>query len=228
MSKKATFPPARWDPVPPPPPNEVFRVRVHGDIEGQATVNTFTWRMASMGVGLATRADIDALATLIQQPGEFLDVMAAAISIDWGLTGFTIDLPTHTTLSPVEYDIPARSGGGPTGHCPTTVSAVLHKRSTFAGRHGRGRVGLPGVPLDWVTGTHIQAGFVSAYQTLANTFALPMVSGSRTWFPGVLGTDKSVHPTDPVLWTLCWVDTGEGTVNTILGNIRRRRPGRGI
>ena len=215
------------DPVPLPPINEIFRARVEGQIESQLTVNTFAWREDRTLPANGTRALIDALFAELTAVNGLLDIFYATVSSDWTASRVVIDLPTQPTMIPVPYSVIGRNGLGPAGHTPTTVSAVLHKRSTFKGRHGRGRIGVPGVPLQWVGGTRILDGNLATYQALANTFATVLNDGTNLWHPGVVGLDKTTFPTEPAKWALTWVDTVEGTVNPVLGNIRRRRPGRG-
>ena len=227
MSARRGGPQRVPDPIPDPPINEIFRLRLEGSIEGQLTVTTFHWREFKTLPANATRTQVDALFAEVTNPNGVLDLYEAATGADWSATRIIIDLPTQPKFAPVPYGLTARGGLGPVGHTPTTVAAVLHKLSTFKGRHGRGRVGIPAVPLAWVTGTTINAANQATYQALAGVFGTTLNDGTNEWRPGVLGLDKRTYPTTPEKWAFTWVDTVQGTLNPILGNIRRRRPGRG-
>ena len=215
------------DPIPLSPINEVFRVRIIGECEGQLTVNTFAYREFKTLAGNGSRAIMDALHIELVAANGFLDKYLACLSVDWVGTSIYIDVPTKTDIAPVAYGMVNKVGAGPVGHCPTTVSGVVHKLSTWKGRHGRGRVGLPAVPLAWVLGSKFDPLPVPAYQAFSDAIATALVDGTYDWRPGILGLDKRTFPADPAKWAYTWVDIGEGTYNPILGNVRRRRPGRG-
>ena len=106
---------------------------------------------------------------------------------------------------------------------PGTVAAVITRRSAFGGKRGRGRVYLPGIGEENVTNGAMNGAQVTLCDTLAATFILD-------WGQGDFGHQYAFHWSKPIP-----PDTSvrgamliSAKTDPILGNQRRRRPGRGI
>lgn len=110
---------------------------------------------------------------------------------------------------------------------PGTVAAVLSKSSSLKGQHGRGRSYLMCVPPSFTTPATdpnlLNATGLAAYANLA-TQMLIAVAASGVNFSMCIST----RPIAPITAVTQAVPVSGMTPQAILGNVRRRREGRGI
>jgi hypothetical protein len=206
--------------MPPPPVNEIFRLRIIGWIEGSTTVNTLFYRNDKLP-GSATVTDLIGLVTAFIAPTGPYNPYLAAVTSEWELRMLVADTPTKPSLMPEEY-IPAvlpPGGAAAPGH-PNQMAVTIHKHTLWRGKHGRGRISVPAVPRAWTTGTTLTNK--TAHQALADALSSPLVLDPDTFTPVVMAT----MPTPP--HTLGHNDIRTCTVGDILGTSRRRKPGVGI
>lgn len=205
-------------PLPPVPPNEIFSIKIIGNIEGQLTVSSFHYRNAKP-VGSSTRADLIDLATAFVNLAGPQALFADACSSDWYADHVSVFSPTNASL--LTYDSPSSAvqGAGPAGALAAQSCVTIQKRTLFRGKHGRGRISVPAVPRAWAVGTVLT--LMAAHKNLAEIMSAPLTGAATTYTPGVLC--KGLGPTV----NYGWVDMLECRVNETLGTCRRRKPGVG-
>lgn len=110
---------------------------------------------------------------------------------------------------------------------PGTVAAVATKLSSLKGQHGRGRAYFMAIPTTFTSPATepntLNAAGLAAYLTLTSSLVLPVTGGGATWNLSV-----STRPIAPITVVTNAIPVTTFTTQTILGNVRRRREGRGI
>lgn len=110
---------------------------------------------------------------------------------------------------------------------PGTVAAVATKLSSLKGQHGRGRSYFMAIPTTFTSPATepntLNAAGLAAYATLTSSLVLPVTGGGATWNLSV-----STRPIAPITVVTNAIPVTTFTTQTILGNVRRRREGRGI
>jgi hypothetical protein len=200
------------------PVNDIYRMRIRGEIESQLTISTFYFRGPGAAVSetLAKQTDI---ATTVVAIGNFVSFYAACCSSDWSATDVLVDCPFLKTLATVQESASTYVGTGPAGHEPTPIAAIIHRQTAVKGQCGRGHVSIPAVPTAWVTKSELN--------TLINYNALGLLMHSQ--LTGSLGAYT------PVLYSLGTriskspgvSDVVSCTTRALLGTVRRRLIGRG-
>lgn len=207
----------RFNPMPPAPTHNIYRVKLGGGVEGQITMNTFYYA-DEQTVGTATTSVLIELFNAFTGAGGILPVYAAAVSADWSVTFMLIDCPTSPTLSP--YTVaPIQSGLGPVGHEPNQVATTIAKKTDWRGQHGRGRISVPALPTSWKTGTQLTT--VVQLGNLASKMQTALTGATHTFTPGILARQTGAPN------TLGWAPITSCVVRLILGTCRRRKPGVG-
>lgn len=207
----------RTNTVPPPPTGNVWHVKIKGSIEGQMTISNFYYE-DTQTPGSGTLAIQQALFNGLTVVGNLVPKYEACLSVDWVANSIIIDSPNNQALA--AYVQPwSTAAGGPTGHEPTEVAAVILKQTSLKGQCGRGRVELPAVPTAWVGSSQLTT--TTAYQALAGQMIAQVVNGGYTFTPGIYsrGTRQVRLPGFTALVSCA--------VTTLLGTIRRRKIGRG-
>jgi hypothetical protein len=152
---------------------------------------------------------------------------ALCFGTDVSITGYTVavvnvsDVPTLVQLT----------GGVPGTEASLsiagTVAAVMTKYSSIKGQHGRGRVYFGPVPATFVTPATdpnaINAHGFSQYNTLGNALLLPVAAGLMTFSWAI-----TTRPALPVTVVSLGVPVTSQLATSTMGNVRRRREGRGI
>lgn len=199
--------------------NGVVLYRIIGSIEGQLTINTFTYS-AAVPAPTATQ-----LATLLANLSTAVKPnYTACLSADWTTTSETIAVVHRNDLfGATRLTNAGVAGGRTTIHVPTEVGAVIIKQSAVKGQHGRGRITLPAIANADVTGSKIAAATeITALNNLATAMLATASDGTNTWTPCVsqrsLATPRLVIGFSPLTAV---------TPNLLLGTVRRRKLGRG-
>lgn len=201
-----------------PPFHGTYRVRITGTIESQLTVSTFYYRDAD-GPLSESLIKMQALATGILSGGSLMSFYGQACSSDWDATEVLVDSPVLQVLATVVEYAGAFAGGGPAGHEPTTVAAIIHRQTGTKGQCGRGHVSLPAVPTAWVTASKITTPL--AYTSFAAAMVTPVTSGGTTFTPCLYSKGTRIQKTVGV------ADLTSATPRDLLGTVRRRLLGRG-
>jgi hypothetical protein len=132
---------------------EVFQVKVHGRLEGQECLNVLHFKT---GVNNSSIED-DLLKALLDC---FLDQLVPKLASTYSIERITAMrvIPTvgpEIEVSPDVGDVVAGASEGDA--LPSFVSGVISIRSVKAGRRGRGRMRIGGIPEIATTGSQIDA-----------------------------------------------------------------------
>ncbi len=210
--------------APPAPPvaNNLIRITRTSRADGQLCENTFDYVDAT--VTPISSANLDACCTNWKS---FVDTTyLACLSPSSEMVSISAqELHFGTTPTQVQLDTPGTVGTAGTSCLPLEVGATLARVTDLKGKHGRGRITMPGVPDTFVTPTanssELNATGVTAYDALGVKLssvvpisAISPVVSTRPVPPSVL-----IDNAKPV--------TGYIT-RIILGTQRRRKVGRGI
>lgn len=110
---------------------------------------------------------------------------------------------------------------------PGTVAVVVSKTSTLKGQHGRGRFYGMAIPTSFTSPATepntLNAAGLAAYLTLTNGLNVAVIGGGGTWNLAI-----STRPIAPLTLVLNAIPVLSLVTQSILGNVRRRREGRGI
>lgn len=130
-----------------------WQVVIEGRQEGQLTANVMHFTC----VGASADVDLHLIQVLLAC---FITHLLPVLSSSW-----TLERVRWKQVSPSvgieQITIPAggaASGGGNAAALPSFCSAVLSKRTLFAGRRGRGRMFIAGLPEGQVTNSQIDTG----------------------------------------------------------------------
>lgn len=204
----------------PVPTGNVFMLQLLGTIENQLTINTFYYQDNKV-IGTP---EANAETNLAQQWVTNVAVnYDSCISADWTSTGIKVTCLTIPSRIPVVYTTGFPSAGtGAAGHMPTEVSCVVQRRTNFKGQSGRGRVGLPAVPLTAVTNSVVNAAQLTKMTAFGNNMILSLVTAGATYSAGLVSRRGTLPNVTYGFAQLI------STVNdTLVGTIRRRKIGRG-
>jgi hypothetical protein len=208
----------RANPAPPPLGGlNLYQLQVFGSIEGQMTLNNFYYMDA--GTAPVGNQELDLLATWIAaNQGAFL----AAISSDWTLTGYKVQMLNLPNRAPYfAPQAPPVAATGPAGHEPTTVAVVCWRYTALKGQSGRGRFYMPAVPTTWVTSSTVTAaGGIAAYNAAA-LIADTAITGNRVYVAALANRIRAG------VAAITGQPVQHSGFRPLLGTIRRRRIGRG-
>jgi len=190
-----------------------------GRIDGQQTINDLYFTNTTPGVTLAEVTDL-AEAVSSWYVSSMLTLLSSAFSLE------RIHARDLTSQASFSVDVnsgpaPGSSGGA---FVPNNVAPCISFRTAFAGRSGRGRNYIPGVPQPVVDGNTLTPGFI-ADATAAYGSLLPgegLVPAGWVWVVAsryTLGAPRPAgitYPVQSVIFT-----------DNIVDSQRRRLPGRG-
>lgn len=127
----------------------------------------------------------------------------------------------------VFLDAPGVVGTAGASNLPLEISANLRKETALKGRHGRGRIAMPGVPNTFVTpaagSSVLNAAGIAAYDALAAALMTGLTASGTGY-----GVYVMTRPTPPA--TLYSQGESVIAIQTVhnLGTTRTRKLGRGI
>lgn len=221
MARPTTF--KRANPIPDPPANNVYRVRLIGALEEQQTMSTFFYADAKPKF-TGTYLDCADLFSGLDLPvtGLFSRYKEVMVST-WGGERVLIDLVTDPTILTHETVTNTWVGIVPGPHKPIQSATTIAKFSLWKGQHGRGRISLPGVPDAWAVNTAL-VNPVTNYGDFAAAMKAVVTYNGKTWRPGIYSTKKL----DDGSKINGWIDLIATVVRTTLGTCRSRKPGVGV
>lgn len=208
----------RFNPIPPVPAGNLFRLRVVGSIESQSTVNVFGYQ-DDQPPGSAGQLEMQELAQAFVAANGMMTAYLNAVSIDWTAKRIDVDLPIHPEVAPYQLPLTLANGNGPPDHMPTTVGVTISKQTFWGGQRGRGRITVPGVPDLWVVGSTVTDK--SFYTALADKMSAVIIGGGQTFFPCIFG----YSPPPALGWHVAGIE--RCVVRDVLGSARRRKLGVG-
>jgi len=175
--------------------NDVYEVVIEGRQEGQLTANVLHFAC----VGADTDVDLHLIQVLLQC---FITNLLPVLSSQW-----TLERVRWKKVSPdlgiEQISIPAggaAAGAGGTA-LPSLCAAVISKRTLFAGRGGRGRMYIAGIPESATENSNIDtaeplwAGLLGFALCVINNFVHPdPAGGSNIWDFMVFSRKMAVDP----------------------------------
>lgn len=202
-----------------PVPN-VAQAQVFGRIDGQTTINDLYFATEAPPV---TLGQLDALALALDAwfSASILTLLSASYSYEHVRVR---DLTSQAGFV-VERSDSAGPGGAGGAFVPNNVAPCISFRTAIAGRSGRGRNYIPGVPQSVISGNTISPGFIAdttiAYQGLLATGSFK--PAGWTWVVVSRFTLNAPRPAGVANAVLSVLYT-----DTTVDSQRRRLPGRGI
>lgn len=204
-----------------------WQVVIEGRQEGQLTANVMHFTC----VGATTDVDLHLIQVLLAC---FITHLLPVLTSSW-----TLERVRWKQVSPAvgieQISIPsggAAAGGGAAAALPSFCSAVLSKRTLFAGRSGRGRMFVAGIPEGQVTNSAIDtggalwAGLLAFALCVINAFVHPDPAGGSNLFDLMVYSRSIGGATEP------FGATGFHAVRELvpvqqIGTTRSRKVGRG-
>jgi len=191
--------------------NDIYAVTLRQRLHAQVCLNVSHWRETATGTGngaLVLAQDIVNVLLPLQK-----SVQSAELTYEGVQVQKIYPLPATNPIINTTGNGTATVGGS---SLPTSVAGVITKRTNFAGRKYRGRVFVAGVPVGSENDSQLSAGVMTAWQILADSYALNKGTSGWTW--------------SPVIWhrvSKTSDDVIAGIARQILRNQRRRQVGRG-
>lgn len=129
-------------PGPPSLPGQIWQVRLHGELHGQAAINVLHFH---------TPGSVDdmELRLIVVLANCFLTHLKPVLSADYTLKEIRYQMVSASPPG-VEFVFPVVGGtGGGSGTClPSMCTAVIRIQSIIGGRSGKGRICFSGIPED--------------------------------------------------------------------------------
>lgn len=176
-----------------------WQVVIEGRQEGQLTANVMHFTC----VGATTDVDLNLIQVLLSC---FITHLLPVLSSAW-----TLERVRWKQVSPAvgieQISIPtggAAAGGGAAACLPSFCSAVLSKRTLFAGRSGRGRMFIAGIPEGQATNSLLDtagplwAGLLGFALCVINAFVHPDPAGGSNLFDLMVYSRKIGGNTEPL------------------------------
>lgn len=206
--------------------NDLFEVRIVGQMEGQETDNVLHFKC----VGASSDVELHLIVALVTC---FVTHLLPVLTSSW-----TLQKVVWKKVSPAlgveqvyQTDMPA-PGEGNAAALPSYASAVISKRTLTGGRDHRGRMYIPGIPEDQTTNSNIDpasdlwAGLLAFAACMISEFYHPDPAGGTDIFDFVVYSRKLGGSSFP--YGLTGV-TAVSQLNPVaaLGTTRSRKVGRG-
>lgn len=198
----------------------VVMLTIFGTFEAQLTLNILYYQDQTGTV--ASIANLNAFLSAWKLANQTF--MLACSSSDWAVTQYKAQYVNAVGIIPQYLAVVGGAGTGAAPHEPTTVAAILSKYSMVKGQSGRGRYYIPAVPTQVVLLSALTPAGLNTNQVYGGSINTPIVGAGVTYTSGVFsrrgynkvtGTGGGFSPL-----TTC-------TARALLGNVRRRRIGRG-
>lgn len=201
------------------PVPDVAQAQIFGRIDGQTTINDLYFASESPPVTLG-QLEVLALGLADWFSASLLTLLSASFAFE---RVHVRDLTTQAGFS-VDQSAGAGPGGAGGAFVPNNVAPCISFRTQIAGRSGRGRNYIPGVPQSVITGNTISPGFIAdttiAYQGLLDTGSFKPTGW--TWVVVSRFTLNAPRPAGVANAVLSVLYT-----DTTVDSQRRRLPGRG-
>jgi hypothetical protein len=198
---------------------DTAQVQLYGRIDGQQTVNDLYFTNTTPGITLGELGDL-ADAIRAWYVSSMLTLLSSAFSLE---RVHARDLTDQFSFA-VDVNAGPSSGSSGGAFVPNNVAPCISFRTGTAGRSGRGRNYIPGVPQPVVDGNTLTPGFIADAQAAYGSL-LPgegMVPAGWVWVVVSRYTGGAPRPAGiatPVLTALF--------TDNIVDSQRRRLPGRG-
>lgn len=193
--------------------NDVFQVTVVGAIHAQTTLNVFHYRTSIAG----TDTDIlGAIANTFQTVTS--NAWQNCTSDEFEIIGYAVQkilpLPISNAFTKFVSVVGLVAGDA----LPSSMAAVITKRTLLGGAANRGRTYLAGVPLSFEVNSTISNAGLTLIQALGDKLDDNLVTAGNTTLEPVI-LHRQTNTVTPIKSTLARV---------VLRNQRRRQVGRGF
>jgi hypothetical protein len=192
---------------------DLYQLTVMGRCHGQTILNVLHYAITTE-VGITQLTD---LVTTFRTTCEahWRACHSAEYTLDGYLAQKIRPLPINASY---EEGPLVLAGTGGAQALPTSVAAVLTKRTDLAGRSYRGRVYLSAIPTTFELDSELTGAALNVYQTLADDLEQILAAGAGNAFTPVLWR-RSAELARPIT---------QFVPRQVLRNQRRRQVGRGI
>lgn len=192
--------------------NDIFQINMIGQLHGQATVNTFHYRVSVQGTGDAEPVLLPAFHTAVGAK------VKIACSNEWSLVRTTVQkirpLPPRLALETV-------AGAGPGAlfqeSMPTSIAVVVSKRTILAGRAYRGRCYFAGISAAHEIDSQLTTAGALVWDDVATGMETSLIASGYTFVPVVFHRGDGTS-----------TDIISSLVRLPFRNQRRRQVGKGI
>ncbi len=203
---------------------DVFELTIAGTMHGVQTRNVLHYMVSSYsGSPSPTYASFETAFLQSAMPTQIGTNMKAFCSAEWSLIWMKFQKFSPIPRSAGTISTAHNGPGGVSGSAlPSSVTAVIRKRTEFAGKRYRGRMFVPGVPISYELDSTLNPAGVGALEALASDLTEGGAATVGAYTAAMLNVlvhkGVAIAPT-PVIST---------NVDTVLRNQRRRQPGKGI
>lgn len=136
------------------------------------------------------------------------------LSADNSFLGIDLRLNNNGVVSD-NSTFPGVSGSAATGSAPNEVAAVIHWQTATAGKSGRGRSFMAGMPGAFILGGRLTGPALTAYNALASKLLTAFTDQGITWGLRLLSRKLNVM-----------IPTASFVTDILVGTQRKRRPRR--
>lgn len=194
--------------------NDVIEVTFEGRLFAQQVMSVFHYVVTNPVTVPNGAEELAFLMDTLNADDGFLAQWLACCSNQ--LTNATIKVQKIAPLRflPVQADGISSTGGVGSASMPSNVAVAITKRAEQAGRHGRGTLHMPGVPIEFVTNGSVNIVGAGVYDSLRAQILL-----ERTPFGGAVTYQ-------PVIFNRALPLTSQPVLNTVLrreARVMRRR-----
>lgn len=174
---------------------DVYEVVIEGRQEGQLTANVLHFAC----VGADTDVDLHLIQVLLTC---FINNLLPVLSSAWALERIRWkQVSPNLGIEQISIPVGQTNGEGLAAALPSFNSAVISKRTMFAGRSGRGRMFIAGIPEDATVGSHFDPnhafwqGLLAFAVCVINNFVHPdPAGGSNLWDFMVFARKFAIDP----------------------------------
>jgi hypothetical protein len=217
------MPAGQINPMPPFPERDVFHLALRGQYDNQETISNFYYQ-GEKGIGLSNDTDMAGLIAAFSAAEGVLPAYADCCVSTWAGVEILCDILTMPEVVTMIAPIATTIGGQPPPALPSHSAVTVYRQGGIRGKHGRGRISMPAVPIAWVAGSSLSSG--GNYQVLAARMFNNLTDATHNWVPGIWAKRK-VPNTTPQEYEFGWTDLISTGFRNVLGTCRRRKPGIG-
>lgn len=192
--------------------NDVLRLCVLGRLHGQRIMQVHHYRQSTSQTGNQAPALVDAFRVDVEPS------MIACLSTEYELEGYLCQrVNPLPVLAAYELPVVGVFGTVTGGSLPSSMAAVITKRTLLAGPKFRGRNFYAGVPLSHETDSKITPAGLNLWDTFSTALVNIITSGTGVGFVPIV-YNRALQTSTEV---------SQCVARVILRNQRRRQVGRG-
>lgn len=195
---------------------DIVQVTVNGEIDGQRTANVLHFKDQVVATG-----DESTLAQAVMDC--VTSALLTGLTTDYKLTSVSAKRILPTVGNEVILVAPGGSAGSIAGSLPSFNAAVISLRSNRAGKSGRGRMYIAGIPNSGESASQVsstlQAVLAAFITCLVGKFVGLLPSEGFNW--GIFSRKNyALTPGTESTW---WSEVTQAVVNSDIGTMRSRK-----